>query len=138
MLFHQHEYEPDILIAWTFAYDYLFEGGQALIQKTNDVYICSKKEHKRLIIAKYILGKYHLMKCNFDDFVMHFKVHLIKLNTENCNCSWFLKNYYCYHLVAIAANEKLVEIPLGYKNVSIAPKNKRGGKAKAKPALERN
>ena len=69
-------------------------------------------------------------------------VHLIEINIENwakstCNCSWFLKNYKCYHVIAIAANEKLVDFPIEYKNVAIRGKEKRGRKSKAKKALER-
>ena len=37
-----------------------------------------------------------------------------------------MNNYYCYHLIALAANLGLVEIPIKYKNVDISKKVKRG------------
>ena len=116
---------------------------EILIQKSKDVHICAKQENKALVINNYIHGKYKNMKCSFDEFVSYFeKVHLVKLNKENwakstCNCTWFLKNYNCYHLIAVAVNENLVEVPLECKNVSIGQKNKRGRKKKAKRALEK-
>ena len=50
---------------------------------------------------------------------------------SKCNCWWFLKNYFCYHIIAVAEYEKLVEIPTVSKNVPISQKPKRGRKAKA-------
>ena len=83
------------------------------------------------------------MKCNFDGFVEYFNnVRLIKLNRENwakskCSCGWFMKNYTCYHLIALASNLGLVEIPNKYKNVNIEKKAKRGRKSKAGPWFEK-
>ena len=42
-----------------------------------------------------------------------------------------MKNYFCYHLIALAVNEKLLQIPLEYKNIAIGAKPKRGRKKKA-------
>ncbi len=78
------------------------------------------------------------MKCDFDSYIKYFRrVRIIKLDKWNwakssCSCSWYLKNYSCYHLIAVAAHEKLVEIPIEYKNVPLGAKPKRGRKAKAK------
>jgi hypothetical protein len=55
--------------------------------------------------------------------------------TSSCTCSYFLKNYFCYHLIVLAVVEYLVEIPNNCKNVSIEPKSKRGRKANAAKAL---
>ena len=41
-----------------------------------------------------------------------------------------MQNYFCYHIIAVAAYEKLVEIPTESKNVPIS--QKRGRKAKAR------
>ena len=49
-----------------------------------------------------------------------------------------LKNYYCYHLIDVAKNEGLVEIPRECKDVRIEAKPKRIRKAKAKLALQKN
>ena len=70
------------------------------------------------------------------------KVKLIKFNSakwedSKCSCSYYLKNYFCYHLIAIAVNEKVLNIPNEYKNVPIEAKPKRGRKPKAKKALVR-
>ena len=91
---------------WTMAFDFLYGEGKikATIKKTRgDVFICTRKENDAIIHQHYIHGRYHLLNCNFEDFIKYFKkVHLVKLDKENwakskCNCSWFLKNYFCYH-----------------------------------------
>ena len=56
-----------------------------------------------------------------DSFINYFtKVRIIKLNNEawaksKCSCGFFKKNYNCYHLISMAANLKLTEIPNKYK-----------------------
>ena len=83
------------------------------------------------------------MKLNFDQFIESAtKVKIIYLDRNNwakskCNRSWFLKNYFCYHIIALAVNEKLVEIPIEFKNIPIENKAKRGRKAKAKVGLSK-
>ena len=73
----------------------------------------------------YINDKYDKIKASFDDFIEYFRrVRIIKLNVDNwakisCSCSWYLKNYSCYHLIAVATHEKLVDIPLEFKNINI-------------------
>ena len=103
-----------------------------------------EKENKDLIIPIFVKGKYDQMKVDFDSFINYFtKVRIIKLNNETwakskCSCGFFMKNYNCYHLISVAANLKLAEIPNTYKHVNIEKKSKRGRKAKAKKALLRN
>ena len=48
-----------------------------------------------------------------------------------------MKNYYCYHLIVVATNTSLVNIPNKYKNVNISAKTKHGRKPLAKKALEK-
>ena len=92
----------------------------------------------------YVDGRYHLLPSSYDSYVQFFnKVRLVRLNKEDwklstCNCWYFLKNYYCYHIIAIAANEKIIEIPVINKEVPIKQKSKRGRKSKALKALEKN
>ena len=84
------------------------------------------------------------MTIAFDDLIDYNRgVRLVKLNKESwtdstCSCGWYLKNYNCYHLIVVAVNENLVQIPNHYKDVPIERKPKRGRKAKAKEALRRN
>jgi hypothetical protein len=132
---------PDIQDkTWAIAYDFLHTVS-AVIQKHKHLLITCRPDFKSLITTDFVTGKYHKMKCNFDDFMLHFKkVRLITLDKNDwakskCTCGWFLKHYSCYHIIAIAANEGLIEIPTKYKNVSISAKPKRGRKAKAKSAL---
>ena len=102
------------------------------------------KEYQDKIITIYINGRYDQIKSDFDTFIEYFRrVRIIKLDRENwakssCSCSWYLKNYSCYHLIAVATQEKLVEIPMEFKDVDLAAKPPKGRKAKAKKALERN
>ena len=129
---------------WTLAYDFLYKDGKALVQQSKETFILTKTENKSFINLNYVHGRYHLLKGSFDDFVKYFSiVRLIKLNKENwllstCNCSWFLKNYYCYHLIAIASNSGLIVIPIEYKDLAIGHKPIRGRKRLAKSALEKN
>ena len=39
-----------------------------------------------------------------------------------------MKNYFCYHIIALLVNEKMVKIPTEYKNIIIGGKPKRGRK----------
>ena len=48
-----------------------------------------------------------------------------------------MKNYNCYHLIVVATNTGLVNIPNKYKNVNISAKANRGRKPLAKKALEK-
>ena len=134
---------PDM--TWKMAYKFLFEG-KAVVNyvKKLDAYITALKENNQYIIKDFYMGNYKKMKLAFNDFMEYFKaVRLIKLNKENwvrskCSCGWFLKNYYCYHLIAVAKNEGLVEIPLECKDVNIEAKPPKGRKPKAKLALQKN
>ena len=129
--------------SWTLAYNFLFKSGEALIRRSRDMFILTKSSNRSFINGLYVAGKYRAITCNFDEFIKLFEnIHLVELNKENwakstCNCSWFLKNYHCFHVIAIAVNEKLVEFPVEYKDVVIGAKVKRGRKSKAKSALEK-
>ena len=128
---------------WTMAYDFLYKG-KGIIRKGKTVFVMALKEYQDKIITIYINGRYDQIKSDFDTFIEYFRrVRIIKLDRENwakssCSCSWYLKNYSCYHLIAVATQEKLVEIPMEFKDVDLAAKPPKGRKAKAKKALERN
>jgi hypothetical protein len=128
---------------WTMAYDFLYKG-QGIIKKGKTVFVTALKEYQDKIIPIYINGKYDQIKSEFDTYIEYFRrVRIIKLDRENwakssCSCSWYLKNYSCYHLIAVATHEKLVEIPIEFKNVALEAKPAKGRKPKAKKALERN
>ena len=51
---------------------------------------------------------------------------------------WYLKHYSCYHLIAVATHEKLVQIPNEFKDLPLEAKPKRGRRAIAKLALEKH
>ena len=59
-----------------------------------------------------------------------------KWANSKCTCCSFLKDYICFHIMAVAVNEKLLFIPDNFKKIEIITKKKRGRKAKAKKALE--
>ena len=62
-------------------------------------------------------GRYTKMKCDLDSFLGYFAVvRVINLNKDDwakskCSCGWFMKNYNCYHLIVVATNTGLVNIP---------------------------
>ena len=67
------------------------------------------------------------------------KITLSRANWSNskCICCYYLKNYYCYHVIVIAVNEHLVDIPTQYKTVEIERKLQTGRPQLAKQALVR-
>lgn len=58
-----------------------------------------------------------------------------KWTESKCTCNEFLKNYFCFHIMVVSANENILVIPNKYKKIQIAIK-KTGTKSKAKKALE--
>jgi len=54
-----------------------------------------------------------------------------------CDCSGFLKNYVCHHLIGIVLRLKCVNASIEAKTIPIGQKRKRGRLAKSRPALER-
>ena len=118
--------------------------GEVQYCKQKKFYIVCKKENCKYITKNFIGGRYDEMTIAFDDLIDYNRgVRLVKLNKESwtdstCSCGWYLKNYNCYHLIVVAFNENLVQIPNDYKDVPIERKPKRGRKAKAKEALRRN
>jgi len=56
---------------------------------------------------------------------------------SSCSCACFLKNYICEHIVALALNENLVDMPLRYTKIQFTKKTKRGAKPKSTKALKR-
>ena len=83
---------------------------------------------------------------NFEEFIECCKnVHIVNFNRikwadSKCTCSYYLKKYHCYHIFVVAVNEKLISIPMQFKNCKIGQKPKLGRKPKAKAcdALKRN
>ena len=72
-------------------------------------------------------------------------VHIVKFNrlkwsTSICTCRHYLKEYFCYHIFVVAINQKLISVPLEFKNCKIGQKPKLGRKPKAKAgdALKKN
>ena len=66
----------------------------------------------------------------------------IDINNEDwlqskCNCPFFLKNYYCKHMIGVANILRLdgCSIPLNAKIVPLGQKRKRGAPKKATRAL---
>ena len=92
----------------------------------------------------FLLSKFAKLSVNFDQLVeLHEKFARVDLNRDDwtasrCSCQYFLKNYFCFHIIAIASNEKLTTISDIHKNVPIGQKAKRGKKPKAKKPLFAN
>ena len=61
----------------------------------------------------------HLKLINFNNF---------NWNLSKCNCSWFLKNYMCCHIICLSAILKPSEVifPENAKNVPIGKNHRRG------------
>ena len=56
---------------------------------------------------------------------------------SKCKCTYYQKNYYCYHGVAVAVSEGLFKIPDECKTLAIEQKKARGRKPLVPKALVR-
>ncbi len=102
--------------------------------KCQDAGICS---------VDFLKGKLNKVTVDFDRFIeLHKKFPRIVLDRSDwakssCSCSWFMKHYFCCHIVAVASNQQVATIPDKHKHVEIGQKKKRGRKPKAPKALVR-
>jgi hypothetical protein len=103
----------------------------------SNTFICTNKEFSKYINNDLIKNKFEKLNLNFDELNLSINnVKIIDLNRSSwsdskCTCSYFQKNYFCLHIVAIASNEKIIEIPIQFKNLRISRKSKPGRKPKA-------
>jgi hypothetical protein len=80
---------------------------------------------------------------NFDELNKRLgKVHKVNFNEDNwlkskCTCSWYQKNYNCYHIMAVAVKQKLFEIPVTYLPIAIEANKARGKPSKMTKALNK-
>ena len=87
------------------------------------------------------MDNYSKTKLNFDQLRDTLtKVFVVDLNSENwalsnCTCSYFLKKYHCYHIIDVAAHNKVLKIPTQFCKLPIGAKIKRVRKPKAASAL---
>ncbi|RMZ99193.1 hypothetical protein BpHYR1_051645, partial [Brachionus plicatilis] len=130
--------------SWSLAYSFLTVNDRVIKKVPNSTtFLLTKKEFKDELNMDYAKGLYSKLNNDFDQLVALFKnVRIIKFNKDSwvcssCTCSYYLRNYFCYHLIVVAVVKKLVEIPNKYKKCSIEPKAKRGRKANAAKALVR-
>jgi hypothetical protein len=131
---------------WKMAYDFL-NSTDSLIKKfgkNSSIFVMTKKENQGLINSDYILKNYGKIKnLDFDKlFEFSEKIKIIDFNPQEwasskCSCWFYLKNYHCYHIIALAVNQNCLTIPNRYIMVAIEPKKKPGKVAKAKKALEK-
>jgi len=67
-------------------------------------------------------------------------IYKIDVNTEqwedsSCSCIYFMKNYTCKHIIAVANKLKLNVMPDNAKQIPLGMKRKRGAPSKTKTAL---
>ena len=94
-----------------------------------------------MVTLNFINRKFTLLNLGFNDFISIFKsvsLHIKNWAKSNFSCAWYLKNYHCYHLVAVASNEILFVISIQYKQKPIEQKVKRGRKPKVSGPLKKN
>ena len=117
-----------------------------IIGRSKNIYALYDAKYKHLAAKDYLFNKIeNLEKSNFDQIILqkkHIKlVHFIKdkekLVNSSCSCAYFLKNYICEHIVALALNVKLVDMPLRYTKIQFSKKTKSGAKPKSSKALKR-
>ena len=69
------------------------------------------------------------------------EIRIVKINNENwklsqCNCCFWLKNYFCNHVIGCAYRLRLMNFDKIGMDVPISNKRKRGAQRKSKSALE--
>ncbi len=117
---------------WKMVYAFLYvnNGNIFKIKPTNS--------YKLTRVDKSLSKKKQLDTDNFDDFIEYSdNVSVVNFNSQEwskstCSCWYFNKKYNCHHVLIIAANNKLTDIPNQYRNVPIMQKNKSGRKKKVK------
>ena len=94
------------------------------------MYLLTKQEHSSLINLQIAKSSFDKLDISFNNFVQVVKkIKIINLNRDKwteskCSCRWYLKNYFCFHVIKLAVDEKLTEIPMDYKNIPIQSKPK--------------
>ena len=90
---------------------------------------------------KYIYDLKTLPFESFDELLAETtKMRTIRFNKENlkkssCNCSWYMKNYLCGNIIALAERKKLHEFDPRADQIPIGKKSKRGRPTKTATAL---
>jgi hypothetical protein len=117
---------------WKMVYAFLY------VNNGNIFKIKSTNSYKLTRGDKSLSKKKQLDIDNFDDFIEYSdNVSMVNFNSQEwskstCSCWYFNKKYNCHHVLIIAANNKLTDIPNQYRNVPIMQKNKPGRKKKVK------
>ncbi|CAF0706525.1 unnamed protein product [Brachionus calyciflorus] len=112
----------------------------SILQNNGDDFVLTTKDKSKFIKKKFIYGDYYSFKnVDFDTAVCFMSVAVVSLNRKDwvdskCTCGHFLKNYICFHLIAVAAQQNIIEITLKYKRVPLSQKKKIGRPPKAKKA----
>jgi hypothetical protein len=107
---------------------------------SSETFIVTNKSMSSYINNDLLKDNYSKLKMSFDELNLSLaNVKRVQLNRESwtnskCSCSYFFKNYFCLHIVAIASNEKIIAIPIQFKNLRISRKAKPGRKKKATSA----
>ena len=133
---------------WKLADNFLYRiESKRIIKKltSQDTYVVTRFES--LIDYDLIYENFDkLSYASFEEFIECCKhVHMVNFNRikwadSKCTCRYYLKKYHCYHIFVVAVNEKLLSIPMEFKNCKIGQKPRLGRKPKAKAgdALKRN
>ena len=131
---------------WELAFLYLSndskqEQDKALIKKIGKTnkYLLTKNGDR---INNNYINCYYDRLHDFDELILYMKtLRVVTLNCTNwtestCTCKFFLKNYLCYHVIALAVNEGLTVIDNKYIKRAIGRKNQAGRKSKTFLALK--
>jgi hypothetical protein len=110
---------------------------------TQDFYIVNKVKNKHLIQNFENLVLYGHNNLIFDDLAQVIKkVFMVNLSKENwkdskCTCKFYLKEYFCAHIIIVASSLTLATIPNHCKNINIGAKKKVGKPSNASKGITR-
>jgi hypothetical protein len=132
------------------AYEYNSLNKVIIRLSIEDSYLYFIPAGKQLTLTKDKCREYveKVKTCDFDCFDKMFEyinsIHVVKLNLSSwelseCNCSFWMKDYMCYHIVSVAHRETTCKFSLHNLALSLPLQRKRdkGAKSSTKPALIR-
>ena len=100
--------------AFEFAFHFLANNRPIKAIGISDDFLVFKDKNSSFPNSKLFTNINQVKIRDFDNVVSSFqKVKKVSLNrttwtSSRCSCAYYLKNYFCYHIVAVAVQERLI------------------------------
>jgi hypothetical protein len=140
----EKEFHDDFKVdsdTWTRAHQCLAEKRPIHQINQTESYLVVRPANKSIVNKFFLAKKYERVDLDFDGLINHvIHVPIVNLKRESwtesqCSCKFYMKNYFCKHIIVVAVSQGLGQIPIEYNDATIAGKAKRGRPSKAEKAL---